>query len=125
MSAAPQLDQVTLTFPEVLNLANTRHAHYMVQHKAVSAWKRRASIMEPKLRGGRPMVPWTRVRCRPVLYTFNRFDADNAAALKLAIDLLKGTWIIDDRAPYFELLLPVTQVIDRHTPRLELHLEKV
>jgi hypothetical protein len=125
---ATQPTELRFTFPAAINLANKMHGrHHMHRYKMLKAWKQRAVVTEPRLRGSsRPPTPWTRAVGSVHLYVHNIMDDDNAiAALKPAWDLLKAQgFIIDDRRPHFQMAGIPEQTIDRGNPRIEVVLRR-
>jgi hypothetical protein len=128
VSAAPHTEgrsrTVSLTLPLPLNLANSR-MHWAAKLKAMHAWKTKAIISEPKLRGRH--TPMQRATLEAVFYVGRWvMDDDNVTArMKWIGDILKERGlIVDDKRPHLTLTgIPAQRT---ETPRrVELTLTEV
>jgi len=116
--------RITVTLPMPPNLANAR-MHWRKKTQAHAAWKQRAIVGEPQLRGRRPRRPYERVVVTAVLYPRQLMDDDNAVArLKWCLDLLKDRGlIVDDKRPHLVLGGIPEQRVGGKPTRIELTIE--
>lgn len=119
----PMVEAMKFTLPLPPNKANTRYAHWAMEHKAAKAYKKKArpAVLVQKqnqicgrglCRDGAPL--FTRCQVTAELWVPGAYDDDNITAiLKWPLDLLKTEGVIkDDKRPWCRLTgIPEQHVI--------------
>jgi hypothetical protein len=115
---------VRLVLPLPPNAANLRRNWRKVYSEKRAYWDS-LNMLEAAGRFDKPAAPIERARISAHLYVWSFMDDDNAMSrMKIAIDWLKGAYIVDDSRKHLQWEGLPEQTIDRKNPRVVLRISE-